>query len=178
MNWSEIRTYRSWGQSYTVELNDVEHCLERWKKDQKVDLDPYFQRRHVWTEEKQKAYVEYLLKGGVQNRNILFNCRDWGKAFEQPIVLVDGKQRLQAVRLFLGNKLSVFGGNYLQDFEKPKGKVPRSYCLNFYVNDMETEREVLQFYLDHNSGGVAHTEEELSIVEGFLQAELKKLEEK
>lgn len=35
---------------------------------QGLDLDPDFQRGHVWTRDQQVAYVEYMLRGGEVSR--------------------------------------------------------------------------------------------------------------
>ena len=36
-------------------------------------LNPEFQRGHVWTEEQQEKYIEYVLKGGTSGKEIFFN---------------------------------------------------------------------------------------------------------
>ena len=33
-------------------------------------LNPEFQRGHVWTEEQQEKYIEYVLKGGTSGKEI------------------------------------------------------------------------------------------------------------
>jgi hypothetical protein len=43
------------------------------------------------------------------------------------------------------------------------------------VNDLKTKAEVLQWYLDINSGGVVHTETELEKVKRLLTKEKRKL---
>ena len=53
------------------------HYLEAHLKNALEDglnLNPEFQRAHVWTREQQVAYVEYILRGGEVGRNITFNC--------------------------------------------------------------------------------------------------------
>jgi len=42
-----------------------------------LDLNPDFQRGHVWSTDKQIAYVEFCLKGGQSSREILFNHPNW-----------------------------------------------------------------------------------------------------
>ena len=72
-----------------------------------LDLNPDFQRAHVWTEAQQAAFVEYILSGGPSARDLYFACEGWsGLGRENPCVIVDGKQRLEAVRRFLRNELS------------------------------------------------------------------------
>lgn len=86
------------------------------------------------------------------------------------MVLVDGKQRLEAVRKFMRNELPIFDGYYLKDCE-PKILRMTDADLVFSVNNLKTRKEVLQWYLDLNDGGVLHTEEELAKVRSLLKKE-------
>ena len=49
----------------------------RWiaeeEKEEGLQLNPDFQRGHVWTEPQQIAYVEFLLRGGKSGRDFYFN---------------------------------------------------------------------------------------------------------
>lgn len=145
--------------------------LKDWEEEQGLDLDPDFQRSHVWNEEKQRKYVEFIMRGGQSSKVIYFNCSSWQKNYNTPIVLVDGKQRLEAVRKFMDNELEVFGNNKLSDFEGtfPWGRYEFIVC----INDLETRAEVLQWYIDINDGGVAHTSEEIQKVKDLLKKENK-----
>lgn len=134
-----------------------------------LDLDPDFQRAHVWTEDKQVAYVEYILRGGKSSRIIYFNCKGWMRSFDGLVILVDGKQRLEAVRRFLNNEIKAFGYK-LSEFEDDlPGMCGPDFI--FHVNDLNTRAEVLQWYIDLNSGGVVHTEEEINKVKELLKKE-------
>jgi hypothetical protein len=147
-----------------------------------LDLDPDFQRAHVWTEEQQRRYVEYILRGGKASRQLLFNCAGWNSRIKNcgPYVLVDGKQRLESVRKFMRGDLSIFHNGFcgnkkpltIHDFENR----PRITGADFLwsVNDLETRKEILQWYLDLNTGGTIHTEEEINKVKKLLNKELKK----
>ena len=130
-----------------------------------LDLDPDFQRGHVWTIEQQTAYVEYNIRGGMSGREIYFNCKGWSGRYEGPFVIVDGKQRLQAARQFLANKVPVFGGYYFSEIE---GRLPSNASFNFCVNDLKTRAEVLKWYLEMNSGGTPHTPAEIAKVQTML----------
>jgi hypothetical protein len=132
-------------------------------------LDPDFQRGHVWTEEKQIHYVEYILRGGRSSRVLYFNCSTWNKGFNTPVELVDGKQRLEAVRRFLRNELVVFGASRFSDFTEPLRCASADFVLQ--MNDLPTRAQVLQWYLDLNTGGVVHTEEEIDKVKELLKKE-------
>ena len=132
------------------------------------DMDPDFQRGHVWTEEQQIRYVEFVLKGGKSSRVIYWNCGGWMNSFKGPMVLVDGKQRLSAVLRFLGNELRVFG--HLRNEYTDKMRMTHvDFLMN--VNDLSTRTEVLQWYLDLNTGGVVHTSDEIDRVRKLLDTE-------
>lgn len=153
-----------------VPWDHIERNLERYA-DASTDLqlDPEFQRAHVWDEAKQRRYVEYILRGGKSSTDIYFNHSNWMNSFKGPMYLVDGKQRLEAVRKFMRNELPIFGNNKLNDFED---NLPVfSVYFRFHINDLKTYPEILQWYLDLNDGGVVHTQEELDKVRLMLEKE-------
>lgn len=141
--------------------------IEQWLElNPNHDLDPEFQRAHVWNEEKQQRYVEFILRGGRSATAIYWNCPDWDNGGMQQLVLVDGKQRMEAVRKFLKNELSIFDGKYAKDFQ---GRKPLNARFKFNVNNLKTQKKVLQWYLDINDGGIAHTTEEIEKVKTMLK---------
>lgn len=137
-----------------------------------LDLDPDFQRAHVWKPEQQVRYVEFVLRGGRSSRDILWNCPTWQRrgnhTTEFPVVLVDGKQRLQAVRRFMRDEIRAFGSLFSEYTDKLRLIGPD---FVFQINDLQTRAEVLQWYLDINSGGVVHTDNELAHVRALLKEE-------
>ena len=136
-----------------------------------LELDPDFQRVHVWDRSRQIAFVEYMLLGGPSARTLYFACDGWGACNERgPVVLVDGKQRLQAVRLFMNGELPVFGA-YLSEYrDKHLIRLGRGGSFRVHVADID-RIATLRWYLALNSGGVLHTPEELTKVEYLLAAE-------
>lgn len=130
-----------------------------------LDLDPDFQRIHVWTPEQQTKYIEFILMDGYGGRNIYFNNPTWQGSYSEKTVLVDGKQRLQAVRLFLQDKVKAFNMVYSQ-FD---GRLPMHCYFIFSMNTLKTRREVLEWYLAINTGGTPHTKEEIDRVKGLIK---------
>lgn len=130
----------------------------------KFDLDPDFQRAHVWKEEQQIAYIEYIMRGGMSGKDIFFNCSSWEGKYNTPVEIVDGKQRLEAVRRFMNGEIKAFGL-----FVYQYNYITRDCRFNVHINNLKTRKEVLQWYLDLNSGGVLHTKEELEKVEKLLK---------
>jgi hypothetical protein len=129
-------------------------------------LDPEYQRAHVWTREQQVAYVEYVLAGGEVGKNITWNSPDWLRSFRAPTELVDGKQRLEAVRAFLRGDFPAYGMT-----AKPGDRFDLGCRFKFRVCSLTTREEVLQLYLNINAGGTPHTTEELDRVRAMLAAE-------
>ena len=149
----------------------LESQLASYDERGELDLNPPFQRAHVWDEEKQHRYVEYILRGGKSSRDIYFNQAGWMRGYDGPMYLVDGKQRLEAVRKFLRGELAIFEGCRFSDYTD---RLPLEAGFRFHVNNLATYPEVLQWYLDLNDGGVAHTQEELDKVRQMLAAETAK----
>jgi len=155
-------------------LDHMIHTIDRYKKEYNLNLDPDFQRAHVWDSDKRVKYVEFLLKGGKSNP-IYFNCEGWmgrGGNREGEFVIVDGKQRLTAILMFLNNEFPVFKemdsdgiGYYAKEFDM----IPND--VEFIINDLPNRELVLKWYLQMNEGNVAHTEEELDKVRQMLRGE-------
>jgi len=146
-----------------VDLVDVAATIERYTKHYHLEMNPNFQRGHVWTEEQQIKFIEFLLRGGYSGQDIYFNCKGWMNHFDGPMYLVDGLQRLTAALRFLNNEISVFGA-YFREYDR----VPSTISFNFHVNDLSTYAEVLQWYIELNEGGVVHTPEEIARVKKML----------
>ena len=154
-----------------VPLKYVLPKITEWENDQffQLKLNPNFQRGHVWTEAQQISYMEFLFRGGETARVIYFNKPDW-QNFKlsddyNDFVCVDGLQRLTAVMRFLENEIKIFG-SYYKEFED---EIPLSVDLIFNVNNLKTEKEVLQWYVDMNSAGTPHTEVEIERVKRMIE---------
>lgn len=170
MKFKDIPQFTSVG-NYEINqpLKTFKRYIEDKIKEDGLQLNPDFQRGHVWTEEQQIKYVEYLLKGGRSARTIYFNHPEWMGNFEGDFVCVDGLQRITAVLRFLNNEITVFG-YYYKDFEDK----PFWVDLIININNLKTRKEVLQWYIEFNSGGTVHTEEEINRVKKLLKDEERK----
>ena len=159
----------------TVSLNYLEKAIKDYEDDYGLELNPDFQRGHVWTEKQQIAYVEFLLRGGITANTIYFNCPYFDdhkpEKYDMPMVCVDGLQRITAIRKFIANELPVFG-YYLKDFEDYTILLRRT-DIRININNLKTRKDVLEWYIDFNSGGTVHSEEEINRVKELLSKELK-----
>ena len=159
--------------SVDVDWHYLEQHIARAIKDDGLDLNPSYQRAHVWKVEQQIAFVEYQLQGGEVGKNLTFNCPGWMYSIDKigPYEIVDGKQRLEAVRAFLRDDIPAFG----HKFSEYTGHLRMFHSFKWRVCTLETRAEVLQLYLNINAGGTPHTKQELDKVRKMLAAEQVKL---
>jgi hypothetical protein len=148
--------------------------LEKWIAEAEegsasFEVNPDFQRGHVWTDDQRSKYVEFVLRGGNSARHIYWNCPAYaGRSGSNDMVLVDGLQRLTAVRRFLANEIPAFGTLY-RDYKDELRSAPRYLGFRMCVNNLRTRAAVLTWYLEINDGGVVHPQEELDRVRALLE---------
>jgi len=177
MNWNEIKRFPNIHYHVDVPWNYLEESLEHYNDGARgqLQLNPDFQRGHVWTREQQIAYVEFMLKVPQSGREIYFNHPNWMGSFKGDFVLVDGLQRLTAALAYIHNEIPAYG-HLLKDmtgFEK-RGKehvIPSDVTFSFNIAKLKTRADVLQWYLDFNAGGTPHAQSEIERVRDLLAQE-------
>lgn len=136
-----------------------------------LQLNPDFQRGHVWTQAQQIAYVEYLLRGGISGRDLYFNYPSWRIEVEpgkyNDFVFVDGLQRYTAISKFLADEFPVFGSRYSEFTDSLR----LTNTVRVHINDLDSKEKVLEWYLQMNAGGTPHSTKELDRVRALLAAE-------
>lgn len=168
MKWSEIPKFKEYGISTHENIGFVKY-IERIQEEivnYELQINPDFQRGHIWTEDQQIEYVKFFLRGGKSGRDFYFN---WNA---NSFVLVDGLQRTIALSKFVDNKLKVFG-QYFTDFKFTKYIVTSNplpeFTVNIYRNNLSSDKEVLQWYVDMNAGGTPHSTEEIDRVKKMIE---------
>lgn len=170
--------------TYTVDLrlNGLEHFLSTTASDVvgmggSFELDPDFQRGHVWTDSQRSLFIESLLRGCAP-KNILFNCPGWSKRSdsgdipEHTFQCVDGLQRLTAVRMFMADDISIFGGIRASDLRGSPFD-PGRYTLSASIYEFSARSDLLTFYIDLNRGGTVHADSEIQRVRELLQEAIR-----
>ncbi|WOE40724.1 DUF262 domain-containing protein [Acinetobacter chinensis] len=137
-----------------------------------IDFNPDFQRGHVWTEQQQIHYLENVLRRIVDESGltIRFNNPVWSDTeitgdLPEQTVCIDGLQRITAIRKFIKGELNVFG---IKHDELPIRVILRDLRIVIQLYEFKNKKDLLQFYLDLNSGGTAHTEVELNRVRSLM----------
>lgn len=144
-------------------------ALEEFTKTYNLDLEPDFQRAHVWTQRQQAEFIEYMLAGGPSGRELYFACEGWNTAITKTtrMVIVDGKQRLTAVMAFVQDKLPV-RGKLLSEWT---GVMRETTGARFRCHVADIDRKAtLKWYLALNTGGTPHTDEEITRVRRLLDS--------
>lgn len=169
--------------AYTVDvhLNNMEDFFQKQAAELaacmggEFELEPDFQRGHVWADAQRISFIEALLRGTAPTR-ILFNCPGWqrndaegGDIRPYTFQCVDGLQRLTSVRKFMAGEFTIFGGLSAEDLKSTPFSLGR-FRFQFCVYEFKHRSELLQFYLDLNEGGTVHTQSELDRVRQLREA--------
>jgi hypothetical protein len=166
MKFADIHTFPQAGYEITVAWRTLEREIDPTRKPT-LNLEPDYQRGHVWNEAQQSAYVEYGLMRGESSMVVTCNCPDW--PLGEPYELVDGLQRVTAVRRFFRNEIRAFG-HYHREFTDPH-RLPPYIAFRWRVLSLPTRADVLRVYLLLNAGGVVHSPDEIARVRALLEAE-------
>jgi uncharacterized protein with ParB-like and HNH nuclease domain len=161
---------------YQVEYNLVRFVkyLQEEVEEYGLQLNPDFQRGHVWTEQQQIDWLEYFLMGG-KSGNVIYLNNPFLHRYREPkpneygdYVCVDGLQRITSIQKFVSNEIKVFG-SYFKEYEEPVRMIKHNIKVN--INDLRTKSEVLKWYIGMNSGGTPHSKSEIERIEELLDKE-------
>lgn len=138
-----------------------------------LNIDPDYQRGHVWSEGQSAAFVGHKLEGGDSPT---LTIQRWSA---NPVdELVDGRQRLLSILHFVEGHIPALlsdGHSYFLREWSPEDQqiIPRSLdlILRARVVRLPTRADVLRFYLRLNRGGSIHTDTEIARVRTLLAEE-------
>lgn len=141
-----------------------------------MDLCPDFQRGHVWTTQQQTHYIENCIRNVVPSSGhvVQFNCPNWehsrsGYDLPMGFQCIDGLQRLTAISLFLKGDILPFG-LLVDDFNTSAFAINTTLRIRFSVFTFTKKADLLQHYLDFNTGGTPHSESEIVRVREMMNS--------
>lgn len=141
-----------------------------------LEINPDFQRGHVWNAFQQKKFIESVIRGAISASalHIQWNCPNWeNDKYEGDLPrgfqCIDGLQRLTSVAKFLKGELRPFGLT-IADLDHSRFQIKNRYSFRFQIFCFEKKVDVLDHYLDFNDGGVAHSQDELARVRSMRDA--------
>lgn len=168
--------------SVDVGFDDIEWMIEKYRNSYDgFEENPDFQRGWVWTRDQQIAFIESFIRGGVGDttRTIVLNCSDFQRdqATDSDLkgfCVVDGLQRITAVRQFMKDEFTVFndlveGGLDKNFFNGSRFNLKSQQGLRFNVMNFQYKSELLDYYLAINAGGTVHSKEELDRVRAMRE---------
>lgn len=144
----------------------------------RLDIDPDYQRAHVWTLEQSAAFVGHKLEGGECPT---LTIQRWPVSVSVVDELVDGKQRLLAILGFIEGRVpalltdghSYFIGEWPREDQQYFSRSFELMLRAKYVSCRD-RAEVLRLYLKLNRGGSVHTDAEIERVRALLAMEAER----
>jgi hypothetical protein len=161
---SQLRVVR---ETKDYQLDYIQHALRPGREI--IDISPIYQRRLRWTAKKKSLLIESLLLN-IPVPPIFLYERDYNE-YE----VIDGRQRLETIRTFLGNEFALSGLEYWPELDRKRftelpsvlqrGLLRRSLSavvLLAETGSAEDELDVRRVLFDRlNTGGIRLNPQEL-----------------
>lgn len=135
------------------------NALHLMWRDGELDLDPPYQRDHVWGLQRQQNLI-FSLAMGIPVGAVFLNDRG---DVSQPFVVVDGKQRITAINQWMTSQLSVPAQWFEGDLEQPSrtGQVVFSDLNRAARSDWKTGRTLAVCTSNFTGASAVETEKKL-----------------
>lgn len=154
--------------------NRLEESLSKTGQDfGGFELTPDFQRGHIWSRRQSEHFIENCLRGVLSPNALLiqFNCPNWNDDLTNTdlppgLQCIDGLQRYTAVTSFVKGEIKAFGFT-AEDLLGTQFS-PSRFTLKVAIHDFQTRHDLLQHYLDLNTGGTVHSDSEIARVKSLL----------
>ena len=129
---------------------------------------PDYQRNLVWTTKQKQSLILSVLNGNPIG-DFLFGKESNHKEAIFHYRIIDGQQRLNALREFAVGDLSLPDGRYLKDLNYWDGRSFFQYdtFVAFAIKGISEEQEI-ELYLQRNDGGTTHTKKDIEKAKSFL----------
>ncbi len=132
-----------------------------------LDSTPDYQRDYVWTHEDQQRYLDTLMGGRDLGRFIIVD-----RKYPLPDQVLDGKQRLNCLNLFIRSEIAWRGVYWHELSQRDRNRLDdRVVQIARVDEDRYTRADLLRIFLEVNAGGVPQSDEHLNHVRELLAAE-------
>lgn len=154
----------------------LERLRDMFQKFGGLNLTPDFQRGHVWSERQQGEYIDAILRGTVSLSTTVFsfNVPHWeddaySGDLPKEAQCIDGLQRLTALQRFMRGEIKAACGLSSADLEDSSYRITRKPS-RVRVFSFASKQALLSYYLDLNTGGTVHSDEEIARVRAMREA--------
>lgn len=133
---------------------------------------PEYQRELKWTKIQKQSLIQSILLGNPIGDFLIKEVEDNdGATFHYYII--DGQQRINAIREFAIGKLKLADGRTIKDLHYSDGRAFFDYSTfnGWKVRNISLEDEV-KLYLEKNIGGTNHTKREIDKARRFIPSDV------
>lgn len=134
----------------------------QWIKSGALNFGAEYQRDYVWGHQEQQTFLLVLISGFPIGSVALAKAPDWDICDGPYIEVVDGKQRLTTLKLFINNEIPiVIGGEeiYWSEFSRSEQLAFGRPTLSAVILDDATEKDRIAYFVAVNFTGVPQSEE-------------------
>ena len=141
-----------------------EYCIGSyvyWLRTGALFFDADYQREYVWGEEEQQAFMNTIVSGFPLGHVALAKSPDWCEKEGPFLEVVDGKQRLTTLKLFITNEIPFYIDGipvYWRELSRPEQKKNKKASLPAVTLDDATRSDLLNYFIAVNFTGVAQSE--------------------
>lgn len=122
---------------------------------------PEYQRDLVWSlQQKQDLMISVLIDNPIGDFVFKETKSNGGATFHYSII--DGQQRINALREFVTNQFPMEDGRYFSDLKYWDQRRVFERRIMYYTVPNASLEDELDIYLGRNKGGTAHTAEEIA----------------
>ncbi|MCF6686851.1 DUF262 domain-containing protein [Raoultella ornithinolytica] len=134
----------------------------QWIKSGALNFGAEYQRDYVWGHQEQQTFLRVLISGFPIGSVALAKAPDWDTCDGPYIEVVDGKQRLTTLKLFINNEIPiVICGDeiYWSEFTRSEQLAFSRPTLSAVILDDATEKDRIAYFVAVNFTGVPQSEE-------------------
>lgn len=134
----------------------------QWIKSGALNFGAEYQRDYAWGHQEQQTFLRVLISGFPIGSVALAKAPDWDICDGPYIEVVDGKQRLTTLKLFINNEIPiVIGGEeiYWSEFSRSEQLAFGRPTLSAVILDDATEKDRIAYFVAVNFTGVPQSEE-------------------
>lgn len=185
--WHNLNTYRKQGGIVRLEQDDdiyfsfqqrdIYSLVHQYLNKYGLDLDPDYQRGHVWDNDQKVNLIDSIFKH-VDIGKFAVVKRPWGPDGNKPLTpklyeVLDGKQRITAIiEYFLGR--FPYKGKYFNELGYRDQGHFLSYSISYAESDYLTKEQKYRYFLKLNTSGTPVDPAHMKRVAGLLEKEQAK----
>jgi hypothetical protein len=133
-----------------------------WIRRGVLNFGAEYQREYVWGEEEQQTFLRVLISGFPIGSVALAKAPDWDASDGPYIEVVDGKQRLTTLKMFINNEIPIVIGDeeiFWFEFSRAEQLSFGRPTLTAVILDDATTKDRIEYFIAVNFTGVPQSEE-------------------